>query len=140
VNLFLDTSVLLAASGSANGASREVFRYAQINGWTLLASPYVLGEIARNISLFPPQAAMDWAQLRGNLTIVDDILTLDRINVFPITKDRPILFTAFAWASVLLTLDRGDFGELLGGNFYGLEIMPPADFLFSRRLHGELKG
>ena len=26
MRLFLDTSVLLAASGSANGASREIFR------------------------------------------------------------------------------------------------------------------
>jgi hypothetical protein len=39
-------------------------------------------------------------------------------------KDRPILFTALAWADVLLTLDRNDFGALLGGASYGLSIHP----------------
>jgi len=45
VRLFLDTSVLLAASGSAVGASREVFRRASANGWILIATPYGLEEV-----------------------------------------------------------------------------------------------
>lgn len=40
VNLFLDASVLLAASGSATGASRALFSLAEPNGWTLTTSPY----------------------------------------------------------------------------------------------------
>ena len=35
MRLFLDTSVLLAGSGSPAGASRELFRLAPRNGWTL---------------------------------------------------------------------------------------------------------
>ncbi len=40
MNLFLDTSVLLAASGSAKGAARALFRLAPQQGWRLMASPY----------------------------------------------------------------------------------------------------
>jgi hypothetical protein len=44
---------------------------------------------------------------------MDDVLTLNRPAVFHAAKDRPILFSALAWADVLLTLDRGDFGSLM---------------------------
>lgn len=37
MNLFLDTSVLLAASGSAKGAARALFRLAPQQGWRLMA-------------------------------------------------------------------------------------------------------
>jgi hypothetical protein len=45
VKLFLDTSVLLAACGSAKGSSRAVFQYAPAQGWELMASPWVIGEV-----------------------------------------------------------------------------------------------
>ena len=57
MNLFLDTSVLLAASGSAAGASREIFRRATVNDWTLLATPYVIDEVLRNLPNFRPPPA-----------------------------------------------------------------------------------
>jgi predicted nucleic acid-binding protein len=53
MKLFLDTSVLLAASGSSDGASREIFRLAPFNGWTLLATPYVVEEVLRNLPKLP---------------------------------------------------------------------------------------
>lgn len=49
--------------------------------------------------------------------------------VFAPAKDRPVLFTALAFADVLLTLDKRDFGPLMGVGFYNLEIMKPGDFL-----------
>ena len=49
MKLFLDTSVLLAACGSEKGASREVFRLAPLNDWTLITTPYVLEETERNL-------------------------------------------------------------------------------------------
>lgn len=61
--------------------------------------------------------------------LMDDITTLDRIVIFDTAKDRPILFSALAWADVLLTLDRSDFATLLGRDFYGLPIHTPGDFL-----------
>jgi predicted nucleic acid-binding protein len=139
VNLFLDSSVLLAACGSTRGASRALFSHARPNDWTLLASPYVLSEVAVNLGHFPPAAATDWLQLRRQLALVDDIVCLDRIHLFPASKDRPILFTALAWGSVLLTLDEADFAKLLGREFYGLEILRPADFFTRQRAAGRLQ-
>ncbi len=139
MRVFLDTSVLIAASGSARGASREIFRLAPTNDWTLLASPYVVGEVFANISSLPVSASADWVRLRNNITIVDDVLTLERPAVFPASKDRPVLFTAVAWADVLVTHDRQDFGEFLGKQFYGLPIRTPGMFLTEEREHGRLR-
>ena len=103
MNLFLDSSVLLAACGSATGASRALFQLALQNGWMLLASGYVLSEVERNLRLLSPAAIEDWQRLRPQLRVVDDVLSLDRPAIFPASKDRPVLFTALAWADVLLT-------------------------------------
>jgi hypothetical protein len=46
MRLFLDASVLLAASGSATGASRHLIRLAPANQWSLFATPYVVEEVA----------------------------------------------------------------------------------------------
>ena len=51
----------------------------------------------------------------------------------------PILFSALAWADVLLTLDRGDFGTLLGSQFYELAIFTPGQFLTREREAKRLK-
>jgi predicted nucleic acid-binding protein len=139
VRLFLDTSVLLAASGSERGASREILRLAPANGWILLATPYVVEELLTNLPKLPATATADWARLRPSLTIMDDVLTLDRAAVFEPAKDRPILFGALAWAEVLLTLDRGDFGALLGDTFYGLAILTPGTFLEREREASRLR-
>lgn len=67
-----------------------------------------------------------------------DVFTLDRPSVFGPAKDRPILFSALAWADMLLTLDRGDFGALMGTTFYGLPILKPGAFLERERTAGSL--
>jgi predicted nucleic acid-binding protein len=138
MRLFLDASVMLAASGSSTGASRALFDHAAARGWSLLASHYALSEVARNIPKLPPAAAMEWQRLRPAITLVGDVVSLDRPVVFPAGKDRPILFSALAFADVLLTLDRADFGGLLGGTFYGLTILRPSDFLMNERAAGRL--
>jgi len=127
MRVFLDSSVLLAASGSDRGASREVFRRAPENGWSLLTTPYVLEEVLANLPDLRASATADWAKLRPDLVLMDDVLTLDRAAVFEPATDRPILFGALAWAEVLLTLDRGDFGVMIGGTFYGLSLLTPGD-------------
>ena len=139
MRLFLDTSVLLAASGSAAGASREIFRRASANGWVLISTPYVLEEVLRNLSGLPTQASAEWARLRPALLVRDDVLTLDRPAVFHAAKDRPVLFSALAWADVLLTLDRSDFGALMGNSFYGLVVLKPGACLERERAAGQFK-
>ena len=59
--------------------------------------------------------------------------------VFPVSKDKPILFGALAWADVLLTLDRGDFSALLGTSFYGMPVLRPGQFLERERTAGRLR-
>ena len=78
-------------------------------------------------------------RLRPALLVMDDVLTLDRPAVFHAAKDRPILFSALAWADVLLTLDRGDFGGLMDKPFYGLLVFKPGVFLERERSAGRLK-
>ena len=138
MRLFLDASVLLAASGSATGASRHIFRVAPANAWSLVATPYVVEEVLHNLPLLSATATSAWARLRSALWIRDDVLTLDRAVVFPASKDRPVLFGALAWADALLTLDRGDFGGLLGSEFYGLPVLTPGEFLGRERSAGRL--
>jgi hypothetical protein len=64
---------------------------------------------------------------------------MDRPAVFGPAKDRPILFAAAAWARVLLTLDRGDFGAVMESGFYDLEIATSGDFLQRERAGGRLR-
>ena len=139
MRLFLDTSVLLAASASGKGASREIFFRASINGWTLITTPYAIEEVIRNLPDFLSSATADWASLRPDLLVLDDVFTLDRPAIFPVAKDRPILFSALAWADVLLTLDRGDFGGLMENPFYELLVLTPGSFLERERAAGRLK-
>jgi predicted nucleic acid-binding protein len=91
VRLFLDSSVLLAASGSEHGASREVFRRARARGWSLLATPYVVEEVLANLPKLRAAATGDWARLRLDIALMDDVLTLDRAASFAPSKDRPVL-------------------------------------------------
>lgn len=137
MKLFLDSSVLLAASGSTAGASRLVFDLAELNDWKLLSCPYVEGEVSKNLA--KPGGRADWPALRGKLSLTADQWTLDRIVVFPVRKDRPVLFTAYGCADALLTLDRADFATVLGRNFYHLRILTPGDFIRQEREAERLK-
>lgn len=139
MKLFLDTSVLLAACGSEHGTSRELFRLAPLNEWTLMTTPYVLEETEKNLPKLSPAADSAWRFLKLDLILRDDILTLNQMAVFPVTKDRPVLFSALAWADVLLTFDRHDFLTLLGNQFYGLPVLKPGMFLERQRDAGDLR-
>jgi predicted nucleic acid-binding protein len=138
VKIFLDSSVLLAAAGSANGASRALFDLQQAGGWSLLYSPYVRSEVNAILTFLDSNALPSWQALSENLNLVDDSLVMDWPVVFSPAKDRPILFTALAYADILLILDRGDFGPLMEIGFYGLQIMKPGDYLRRERGLGRI--
>jgi hypothetical protein len=42
----------------------------------------VIEEVLRNIGALPVTASAEWARLRPNLLLMDDVLTLDRPAVF----------------------------------------------------------
>ena len=99
-----------------------------------MASPWVIGEVTRNLVKFPTAGTADWLRLRRQLVIVDDVVSLDRALVFPVSKDRPVLLSA----QVLITLDREDFMGGLGAQCYGLPILLPYDSLERERAAGRL--
>jgi hypothetical protein len=70
--------------------------------------------------------------------LVRDVWTSEKPAIFGPAKDRPVLFTAAAWAQVLLTLDRADFGPVMQGQFYGLAVLTPGDFLERERAAGRI--
>jgi len=70
---------------------------------------------------------------------MDDVLTLVRPAVFAVTKDRPILFSALAWADILLTLDLGDIGGFMDKPFYDLLLLRHGVFLHRERAAGRLQ-
>ena len=120
------------------GSSRALFSYSATQGWALISSPCALNEVLRNLPKLRPNATTDRLRLRPQVAVVDDVVSLDRPVIFDASKDRPILFTALAWAEVLLTLDKTDFAEMLGGTFYGLSVLLPYDFLGRERAAGRL--
>ncbi len=140
MRLFLDTSVLLAAAGSAKGASRFVFDQASDQGWQLLTSAYCVEETDRNARKLGPKAAPYWrASLLSRLTLVPIELAFDKALVFPKAKDRPVLLSALgAEADVLLTLDETDFQNVIGSQVYGLQVRTPGLFLIEQREAGLL--
>lgn len=138
MNIFLDSSVAVAASLSATGASHEVFNHAASRGWRLIVSPWVLREVRDNLADKPLDAARAWLLLRGKATMENDELIFDWPIVFEASKDKPVLFSALACADVLLTLDRRDFRDLLGKTIYGLRVLTPGDFLRIERESGRL--
>lgn len=111
---------------------------AAANRWQLLSSDYVLAEVEANLGMLPAGGADAWPRVRDVLQKVPDVLTFEWPAVFAPARDRPILFTACAWAEVLLTLDRRDFAGLLGSSFYGLAILKPGEFLRRERSAGRL--
>ena len=103
-----------------------------------MTSAYVVAEITANLPELGASATQDWLRLRDHLLPVRDVWTVDRPSIFGPAKDRPVLFRAAAWAQALLTLDRGDFGAVMGGRFYGLDVLTPGDFLDRERSSGRL--
>ncbi|MDB6056357.1 MAG: hypothetical protein JWO95_201 [Verrucomicrobiales bacterium] len=136
MKLFLDTSVLLAASESPLGASREIFQRARSNDWTLITTRFVLREVSRNMHTLSPQAAFDWNVLRLQIVFVEDSFVLNRADAY--TKDNPILLSALASADALLTVDEGRFGSLMQTSFHELVILRPGIFLQQQRASGRL--
>lgn len=140
MRIFVDSCVALAACLSKTGASRLIFEIAATQGWELVVSRWVLREMRENLADLPLSATRVWLDLKNQLLVEDDELTFDWPLLFHVTKDKPVLCTALACADVLLTLDRRDFGSLLGQSVYDLRALTPGAFLEQERQSGRLKG
>ena len=133
MRVFLDSSVLLAAAGSAKGASRFVIlNYPCFI--ELVTSDYCIQEVEFNLNKLSPPSAIDWdTQIKPKLKIIPVRISLSKILIYPKAKDRPVIITALsANADCLLTLDKTDFKGLLGESIYQMWILSPAQFLNSK--------
>lgn len=48
-----------------------------MNGWVLVATPYVVEDVLRNLPDFPVPASGEWVRMRPEILVMDDVLTLD---------------------------------------------------------------
>jgi len=131
MKLFIDSSVLLAASGSATGASRLLIGEASARGWFLVSSLYCFEETRHNLPKLGSHAEADFEKhIAPFVECIETRLVVDRPLVYPVTKDRPVVAGALAAkCDALLTLDRADFQRLLGAEVYGMWILTPGDWL-----------
>ncbi|MDI1320971.1 MAG: PIN domain-containing protein [bacterium] len=140
MRLFLDSSVLLAAAGSAKGASRFLVTRAAAQGWQLVSSDYCAEETRRNLPKLGRGAATAWVKvIAPRVRLVRTSVILDKPLVYSKAKDRPIIITALAVrAGWLLTLDGTDFQGKLGREIYGMKLATPGGFLLEQRTQGVL--
>lgn len=138
MKIFLDANIFVAASGSATGASRYLWRVAEREAsWQLLTSAYAIAEARRNVEQKLPRAMPEFRDLitARTLTVVHPplaaFLKLARTTVPE--KDGPILAAAiFAQADCVCTLDQKDFHRLPVKRHcarWGLKIVFPHDLL-----------
>jgi hypothetical protein len=135
VRIFLDSSVLLSSCGSGKSLSRLITEIADDRGWHLVSACYCRAETARNIGKLGEEAVLRWPELRVKVEWVPNALTSGRPLLLTASKDKPVLISALAAeCEALLTLDKGDFGILLGTTVYGMRVSTPRDFLVSQGL------
>lgn len=140
MELFLDTSVLLSACASAKGASRFIIEEAKANDWKIISAHYCREETRRNLHKLGAQAEDFFSkQLDRRVDWRIDAMISAEIIVFDKAKDRPVLISALSVKpSALLTLDRADFHDRLGTQFYGIDIRTPGEWLMEMREAGKL--
>ena len=140
MKVFIDTSVLLAAAGSENGASCFLFEQAPIRGWVLVTTHYCLEEAQCNVAKVGRKASATLNEsLLPKLVFVPTELAFDKVLVFPKAKDRPVLLSALgAESDYLLTLDEGDFQKVIGSHVYGMGVSTPGLFLIAERKAGRI--
>ena len=135
MRVFLDSSVLLSACGSEKSLSRLVTEVSVDQGWNLLSAAYCRAETARNLVKLGMEAADQWPGLQAKVEWMPNALTIKKPLLLTASKDKPVLISALAAESdVLLTLDKADFGLLLGTTVYGMQVSTPRDFLLATGL------
>lgn len=134
IRVFVDASVLIAASYSPTGASREIIRQAIRGNVTLIASELVLEETRKNLRAKAPEALVSLEQ-------VLDIVPFELVQPteqqvlqaasYTALKDAPIVAAAKrARVDYLVSLDRR---HLVGvpevAQRSGLKIVLPEELL-----------
>ncbi len=135
MRIFLDSSVLLSACGSGRSLSRLITEIADDRAWRLISASYCHAETSKNIRKLGEEAVLRWPEMQSKVEWVPNALTSRKPLLLTASKDKPVLISALAAkCAVLLTLDRGDFGIMLGTAVYGMWVSTPRDFLIGEGL------
>jgi predicted nucleic acid-binding protein len=130
LKLFLDSSVLLSASGSTRSLSRLILEAAPHRRWDLVTASYCVAEVNRNVIKFGEAGILAWGKVKPKIRIVPNALVSNRPLLLAAAKDKPVLISALASESnYLLTLDIADFGIVLNTSVYGMRVATPRQFL-----------
>lgn len=101
----------------------------------MISASYCRAETGKNISKLGKEAALKWPEMQSKVEWVPNALTSRKPLLLTASKDKPVLISALAAkCAVLLTLDKGDFGILLGTKVYGMLVSTPRDFLIGEGL------
>ncbi len=135
MRVFLDSSVLLSSCGSEKSLSRLITELAPEHGWHLVSALYCRAETAKNIGKLGEEAVRRWPDMQAVVDWVPTAFTSKKPLLLTASKDKPVLISALAArCEVLLTLDKADFGLLLGTLVYGMLVTTPRDFLIQAGL------
>lgn len=136
IKVFLDASVLVAASASAKGASAYVLHLARQRKIKAFVSEDALSEAAKNVNLKLDDIGEERLKtylIKANLKLVDspEAETIALCEKFIHFKDAPILAAAITKkVDILLTLDRKHFLTKSVADFAKpMKILTPGDFL-----------
>ena len=101
----------------------------------MISSSYCRAETSNNIGKLGAGVSLRWSDMQAKVEWVANALTSNRPLLLAASKDKPVLISALAAKSeVLLTLDKADFGLLLGTTVYGMAVSTPRDFLVQNGL------
>jgi len=135
VEIFIDASVLFAASDSPRGASREIVRYAQKGQVILVVNQFVLEETKKNLANKRPEALLAFEDIKETIpfkTINPTKAEVLAMQPHTALKDAPHFATALkAQVHCIVSLDRKhmiDIRSKVQANL-GLKILLPAEFL-----------
>jgi predicted nucleic acid-binding protein len=144
-HIFLDTSVLVAFSGSFTGGSAYILDCCERGKVKGYVSQKVVFETRKNAAKIMGEDAgkvIEYVFNQGFLTIVPDCTEeeLGKANkAFHNPKDAPIIASAkqIPLASFLLSLDNGFFKPEVTEYLKPIEVIKPGDFI--NRFREELK-
>lgn len=110
IHVFLDTSVIIAATISSRGTSRALLNLISAGGCTGFVSAYVLEEVQRNVARKAPHlvSEIDTIFAQAGLNLVTPAMQhIVRVEQHVELKDAPVVAAAMAaGVDALVTLDR----------------------------------
>lgn len=113
------------------GASRLLFELSAQGAWELMSASYCIEETRKNLTKLGSIAIEVFdKEILSGITVTRDNYVIDRPMVYSVTKDKPVIASALACqAEALVTLDRGDFQQLLGVGVYSMMVVTPGDWI-----------